>query len=207
MSTYISLRTRALSPAVAASALPRPPILAKHCASMQRSYTRSIAFNGCREGYRGPGVISTACPCPVQKKLIDLSSWPAQVVARCLIWMSKPVVLLSHAVYPSKGPYLLRHVPGASLSNVLASWVHTLDHLQRAELCKGPFSGKRLRYYALNMFSKDLGMGSRTGWWPAKSDFFDTKPSIWPNRFEALHCLEGTGSMALRHVSARFGTL
>lgn len=34
-------------------------------------------------------------------------------------------------------------------------------------------------YYALNVFSKDLGMGSRASNRPAKSDFFDTKPSIW----------------------------
>ena len=122
----------------------------------------------------------TACPCPVQRKLIDLSSWPArQAVARCLVWMSKPVVLLSHAVCPSKGPCLLRHMPGASLSNVLASWAHTLDDLQRAEIWKGLSLGKRLRYYALNVFSKDLGMGSRASNRPAKSDFFDTKPSIW----------------------------
>lgn len=68
---HISLRTRALSPPIAAFTLPRPPILAKHCASMQRSYTgwqlgrlvessvsntRSISFNGCREGHRGPWV-------------------------------------------------------------------------------------------------------------------------------------------------------
>lgn len=76
---HISLRTRALFPPIAASALPRPPILAKHCASMQRSYTgwqlgrlvessvsntRSISFNGYREGHRGPWV-AIQQPAPV----------------------------------------------------------------------------------------------------------------------------------------------